>query len=282
VVAIKVLPPGLAHDPRRRERFEREARALSSLNHPHICRLYDVGNQDGVDYLVMELLEGQPLSERLHKGLLPLDQALAYAIQIADALDAAHRQGIVHRDLKPANIMLTKSGAKLLDFGIARAAAPVATPASAQSTLTDEGTWLGTVQYMALEQLEGHAADARSDLFSFGAVLYEMLTGRQAFPGASVSKVIAAVLDTEPAPLAAAQRAVPAPLDHLVETCLAKDPDSRWQNAGDLKRQLEWIAANPRVGDAPAITARRSSGVARAKWAGAVAASVLALVPAAC
>ena len=277
-VAIKVLAAGLSDDPKRRERFEREARAISSLNHPHICTLYDVGHQEGVDYLVMELLDGQTLSERLARGALPLEQALQYAVQIASALDAAHRKGIIHRDLKPANIFLARSGgpsgpptAKLLDFGIAKAVAPGAPVATAPPTLTEEGTLLGTVQYMAPEQLEGREADARSDLFAFGAVLYEMLTGRRAFPGENQSKVIAAVLDSEPAPLAATQPLTPPALEHLVRTCLAKNPDERWQSAGDVKRQLEWIAASLRTGVVPPTTVHRSSDGTRARWMGAAA-----------
>ena len=195
-VAIKVLPEHLASDPQRRERFEREAKAVSSLNHPHICTLHDVGEQDGVHYLVMELVEGDTLHQRLEKGRLPLDQALEYAIQIADALDKAHRQGVVHRDLKPGNIMLTKSGTKLLDFGLAKLKGDAAevSPLSQMPTqdpsapLTAEGTIIGTLQYMAPEQLEGKEADARTDIFAFGAVVYEMVTGKKAFWGCESGK----------------------------------------------------------------------------------------------
>ena len=241
VVAVKVLPTGVADDPQRRERFEREARAISSLNNPHICTLYDVGHQDGIVYLVMELLEGQPLNERLAKGALPLDQALQYAIQIAGALDAAHRSGIVHRDLKPANVMLTKAGAKLLDFGIVKAVAR-GTGVTAAPTLTAEGVLLGTLQYMSPEQLEGREADARSDVFAFGALLYEMLTGTRAFAGESQSSVIAAVLDREPPSLLAKQPQTPPALDRVVRKCLAKNPDERWHTAHDLRDELQWIA----------------------------------------
>ena len=187
IVAIKILHPDAAGDPDRRQRLDREARAIASLNHPHICTLYDVGHQDGIDYLVMELLEGQTLAERLTRGALPLDQAMQYAIQLADALAFAHRHGIVHRDLKPANVFIAhrESGGatvvKLLDFGIAKAMPLGPTAATAAATLTDHGTLLGTLQYMAPEQLEGRDADPRSDLFAFGAVLYEMVTGRRAF-----------------------------------------------------------------------------------------------------
>ena len=191
-VAIKVLPSHVAADPDLRERFEREARAVAALNHPHICTLHDVGQQDGIDYLVMEYLDGETLAQRLEKGALPLDQVLHYAIQIADALDKAHRQGIVHRDFKPGNIMLTKSGVKLLDFGLAKLApaahvgiAGMTGAATQTSPLTGQGTILGTLQYMAPEQLEGKEADARTDIFAFGAVVYEMVTGKKAFEGKS-------------------------------------------------------------------------------------------------
>ena len=268
VVAIKVLPRGVADDPRRRERFDREALAISSLNHPHICTLYDVGHQDGVDYLVMELLEGQTLSERIAKGALPLDQALQTAIQIADALDAAHRKGIVHRDLKPANVFLARRGGpsgppivKLLDFGIARLTQPASatdSPAAAmtQGTLTAEGTLLGTVQYMSPEQLEGRDADARSDVFAFGALLYEMLTGRRAFAGESQSSVIAAILEREPSPLTAVQPQTPPALDRLVRKALAKNPDDRWQSIRDLRDELQWMAGERTAAASPAAAGR--------------------------
>ena len=213
IVAIKILHPDAAGDPDRRQRLDREARAIASLNHPHICTLYDVGHQEGIDYLVMELLEGQTLAERLTRGALPVGEAMQYAIQLADALAFAHRHGIVHRDLKPANVFIAHrepGGAtvvKLLDFGIAKATPLGPTAATAAATLTDHGTLLGTLQYMAPEQLEGRGADARSDLFAFGAVLFEMLTGRRAFTGDSQASVIAAVLDSEPPPLSASQAA---------------------------------------------------------------------------
>ncbi|MGH9369162.1 MAG: serine/threonine-protein kinase, partial [Thermoanaerobaculia bacterium] len=211
-VAIKVLPAHLSQNAEVRQRFEREAKTISSLSHPHICALYDVGHQDGVDYLVMEYLEGQTLAERLARGALPLDQVLRHGIEIADALDKAHRQGIVHRDLKPSNAMLTKSGVKLVDFGLAKFAAPggasfsslTALPTQAPD-LTAEGTILGTFQYMAPEQLEGKEADARSDICAFGAVLYEMATGQKAFSGKSQASLIAAILDSEPPPISTVQ-----------------------------------------------------------------------------
>jgi Tol biopolymer transport system component len=241
VVAIKMLRDHLSNDPDRRMRFEREARVISQLNHPHICALFDVGRENGADYLVIEYLDGQTLADRLRKGPLPIEQALEFAIQIAEALDAAHRKGIIHRDLKPANVMLTKTGAKLLDFGIARITPAAGTEGSRDGTLTAEGALLGTPQYMTPEQLEGREADARSDLFAFGAVLYEMLTGRRAFAGESLSRVTAAVLDSQPIPVSRIEPRVPAVLERVVTTCLAKDPDERWQSAGDLGRELRWI-----------------------------------------
>src|SRR5437867_377331 len=249
IVAIKVLPETFLRDPARRQRLEREARSVSSLSHPNICALHDVGHQDGVDYLMMEFLEGETLADRLVKGSLPPEQTLRYAVEIAGALDAAHRQGIVHRDLKPGNIMLTRTGAKLLDFGLARAdpeAAPGISGLSATPTntrpLTAEGTVVGTVQYMAPEQLEGKPADARSDLFAFGAVLYEMTTGRRAFQGKSQASLIAAILASEPPPLATLQPLAPPALERLVRRCLAKDPEERWQSARDLMLELKWVA----------------------------------------
>jgi serine/threonine protein kinase len=283
VVALKVLLRGLSGDLLRRERFEREAQAISSLNHPHICTLYDVGSHEGTDYLVMELLEGQTMAERIQRGPLPLDEAIRHGIQIADALEAAHRRGIVHRDLKPANVFLARSGgpsgqpiAKLLDFGIAKAIDPSPAADADQATLTEEGTVLGTLQYMAPEQLEGRAADTRSDLFAFGAVLYEMLTGRRAFVGDSPSKIIAAVLDSEPLPLGEAQPLAPPLLEHVVMTCLAKNPDERWQSAADVRRQLAWIASNARPGAVPAATSGSSAGL-RGRRTALVGACIVAL-----
>jgi Tol biopolymer transport system component/predicted Ser/Thr protein kinase len=230
-----------------RQRFEREAKTISQLSHPHICALYDVGNQDGVEYLVMEYLEGETLAERLVKGLLPLAQTLRYGIEIADALDRAHRQGVVHRDLKPSNVMLTKSGVKLLDFGLAKAIVPPESGVSltslpTEANLTAEGTILGTLQYMAPEQLEGKEADARTDIFALGAVLFEMATGRKAFSGTSQASLIGAVLHSEPPSVSAVQPMAPPALDRVVETCLAKDPDERWQTAHDAGLELQWIA----------------------------------------
>jgi len=262
-VAIKVLPSHLADNARLRDRFEREARAVSSLNHPHICTLYDIGSQDGVDFLVLEYLEGETLADRLKRGALPLDQALRTGIEVADALDKAHRQGVVHRDLKPGNIMLTKSGAKLLDFGLAKlAGAEGGSVESAlptqQKSLTAEGSILGTLQYMAPEQLEGKEADARTDLFAFGAVVYEMLTGKRAFEGKSQASLIAAIMEHDPAPMSELQPMTPPVLDRVIKKCLAKEPDRRWQSAGDLHDELKWIAEGGR-----AASQVESSGVRR-------------------
>ena len=234
----KFLPAHLADRAELRERFEREARTIASLNHPHICTLYDIGHQDGIDFLVMEYLEGETLAQRLLKGPLPLEQVLQYAIEIADALDKAHRKGVTHRDLKPGNIMLTKSGTKLLDFGLAKLkqeVAPANVPLSelptANDPLTAQGTILGTLQYMAPEQLEGKEVDARTDIFAFGAVVYEMATGKRAFEGKSQASVIAAILEDDPPPMSSLQPMTPPALDRVVKKCLAKEPDERWQTA---------------------------------------------------
>ncbi len=245
-VAIKVLPSDLADRPDLRERLEREARAVSSLNHPHICTLFDIGQHEGTDFLVMEYLDGDTLEARLDKGPLPLDHALRYAVDIADALAAAHRAGITHRDLKPGNVMLTKSGPKLLDFGLAKAqpaAASFGSPSAVatRATLTGEGTILGTLQYMAPEQIEGKDADARTDIFAFGAMLYEMVTGKKAFEGKSQVSLLAAILEHEPQPMSALQAMTPPALEHVVRRCLAKDPDHRWQSASDIVHELRWI-----------------------------------------
>src|SRR5512143_2442502 len=251
-VAIKVLPPEVAADPERRRRFEQEARAVSALNHPNIGALYDIGSAalpdaGRVDYLVMEFLDGQSLAERLAKGPLPLREALAAGAQVADALSKAHRQGIIHRDIKPGNVILTKDGAKLLDFGLAKAR-PAAAAVDAGATLsigtapiTQAGYISGTVPYMAPEQLEGKDTDARTDIFAFGALLYEMLTGRRAFAGDSQASIIAAIMTGDPPPLAECQPLTPPSIERLVRQCLAKDPDKRWQSAGDVARHLEGI-----------------------------------------
>ena len=252
-VAIKVLPAQLAADPQFRERFEREAKNVSQLSHPNICTLHDVGTAkaagtEDIDVLVLEYLDGQTLTARLQRGPLPVPEAIRIASDVASALESAHRQGIVHRDLKPGNIMLMKSGAKLLDFALAKIA-PVASIASAAAagqpteiaTITTEGTILGTLQYMAPEQIEGREADARADLFALGTVLYEMLTGRPPFQGDSHASLLGSILKDDP-PSLMAQRHIPSGLDHLVRTCLAKDPDERIQTAHDVLLQLKWAA----------------------------------------
>ena len=249
IVAVKVVPKHLSDVAERRERFEREARAISSLNHPNICTLHDIGRQDGIDFLVMEFLDGETLESRLERGPLPLAEALEVAAQISDALDKAHRQGVVHRDLKPGNVMLTKSGAKLLDFGLAKQAQPAFSASSAvqsayptvQSHLTAAGTIVGTLQYMAPEQLEGKDADARTDVFAFGSMLHEMVTGKKAFEGKSQVSLIAAILDHDPPSVSSLQPVSPPLLDHLVRTCLAKNPDKRWQSMADVLIQLQLI-----------------------------------------
>jgi Tol biopolymer transport system component/predicted Ser/Thr protein kinase len=284
-VAIKVLPDHLAANPDFRQRLEREAKAVSSLSHPNVCALYDLGHDDGVDYLVMEFLEGESLAERLAKGPLPTDELLRVAIQIADALEKAHRSRIVHRDLKPGNIMLTREGAKLLDFGLAKAHASVAateveltaSPTESQP-LTAAGTVLGTYQYMAPEQLEGKEVDARTDIFALGAVLYEMATGRRAFEGNSAASMIAEIMHEQPQPASQVQPMTPPALDRVIQTCLAKDPDDRWQTAHDVKLQLQWIAEGGSVAGVPAPVAARRKTRERLAWLIAAVAAVAAVL----
>jgi Tol biopolymer transport system component/tRNA A-37 threonylcarbamoyl transferase component Bud32 len=263
-VAIKVLPSGLSRDPELKQRFEREARAVSNLNHPHICTLHDIGDQDGTDYMVMEYLEGETLADRLKKGALPTEQVLRYGTEIADALDKAHRQGVVHRDLKPGNIMLTKSGAKLLDFGLAKLRKPqqeaggLSALATQDQGLTGAGTILGTFQYMAPEQLEGKEVDARTDIFAFGVVLYEMVTGKKAFEGESQASLISAIMTSEPKPISELKPMTPPALEHVVKRCLVKDPEGRWQNALDVALELKWISeASVRAGMATGLPQSR-------------------------
>jgi Tol biopolymer transport system component len=246
-VAIKVLPEQLRADPGWLARFHREARALSSLSHPHVCPIYDVGCEGDTDFLVMERLEGETLQRRLEQGPLPVDEALRLAVEIASALDAAHRHGIVHRDLKPGNVMLTRVGARLLDFGLARRRPRVPPEAlteapTASGPETTAGALLGTLPYMAPEQVEGREADARTDLFAFGTVLHELLTGHRAFSGTSQASLIAAILGKQPPSVSTLQPLAPPALTRVVRICLAKDPDERWQSAADLRRELEWIA----------------------------------------
>src|SRR5262245_39543 len=299
IVAIKILPDALTGDPQFRERFDREARAISQLDHPHICTLHDVGEQNGTSFLVMQYLEGETLEARLRKGALPLDQALQIAIQIADALDKAHRAGIVHRDLKPGNIMLVRRGgpsasakasadrsgppdAKLLDFGLAKTMPAVASeslsmlPTTPPATMTAQGTILGTFQYMAPEQLEGAESDQRADVFAFGAVLYEMVTGKKAFEGKSQASLIAAILEREPSPLSGALPTAPEMLDRVVKKCLAKQADERWQSATDLHDALKWIAEGAGGVSAANVPTRSHS---RWVWVlgGAAAAALVAL-----
>src|SRR6201998_1604510 len=271
VVASKVFAMHLADRSAWRERFEREARTIASLNHPHICTLHDIGQQDGTDFLVMEYLEGETLAERLRKGPLPLNQVLQYAIEIADALDKAHRKGITHRDLKPGNIMLTKSGTKLLDFGLAKLKKDTA-PANVtlskvptEAAVTAQGTILGTLQYMAPEQLEGKAVDALTDIFAFGAVVYEMATGKKAFEGKSQASLIAKILETDPPPMSSLQPMTPPALDRVAKKCLAKEPEKRWSAASDVCDELKWIAEESTPKSAPSAVALVSSRISR-RW----------------
>jgi serine/threonine protein kinase len=281
VVALKVLPAALAADPEFRERFEREAKSISALNHPNICALYDVGRQDGTEYLVMEYLEGETLAARIERGALPTSEALSIAIAIASALDRAHRQGIVHRDLKPGNVMLVKTGAsrsgtpeaKLLDFGLAkinpRAALSAATTAAlpaAGTPLTAQGTILGTFQYMAPEQIESEEIDARTDIFAFGAVLFEMLTGRKAFAGKSQASLLGAILKDEPPPVSQVQPLTPPALDRVVSTCLAKDREDRFHTAHDLLLQLRWVVEGGSAAGVPAPVVAHRRNRERVAW----------------
>jgi Tol biopolymer transport system component len=267
-VAVKILPAHLSENAEVRERFEREARAISSLNHPHICTLYDVGRDGDADYFVMELLDGETLAARLDRGPLKLDDALKIAAQVADALAAAHKQGIVHRDLKPGNVALTKAGAKVLDFGVAKLRDEAIVDTVTRTTpLTSQGAMLGTVQYMAPEQLEGKPVDHRADLFAFGALLYEMLTGKRAFEGQSQASVIAAIVSSHPVPISAVVPMTPPAIDRVVRKCLEKDPDDRWQSAHDVASELRWLSeAGSQAGVATTLTIRRKSRE-RLAWA---------------
>ena len=275
-VAIKILPAHLSEKPEALERFQREARAISQLSHANICQLYDLGQQDGIHFIVMEYLEGETLATRLTKGRLPLEQVLRYGAEIAEGLDQAHRTGVVHRDLKPGNIMLTRSGAKLLDFGLAKTTAPLMPQSSSLSAtmtsanlaqpLTAEGTVIGTYQYMSPEQIEGREADARSDIFSFGAVLYEMATGKRAFQGKSQVTVASAILEQDPEPISTHQPLAPSALQNVVQGALMKDPDSRWQSAADIARQLRWITSADSTSSAGRIALPHRKWHERAWW----------------
>jgi TolB-like protein/tRNA A-37 threonylcarbamoyl transferase component Bud32 len=290
-VAIKVLPSHLSNNPQLRERFDREARAISRLAHAHICTLFDVGHQDGIDYLVMEILEGETLADALARGPLPLDQLLRHGASIADALDHAHRHGIVHRDLKPGNIFLTSQGAKVLDFGLAKsldkssATSPDALTqaldgATVQKPLTTEGMLVGTMQYMSPEQLEGRDVDARSDIFALGAILYEMASGRRAFDGASRASVIAAIMDREPPPLSTIAPLTPPALEQIGRRCLAKDPSDRIQNARDLALELHALRDMLRSGDRSSVTSGAMAKPVRPNrlWIALASIAVLAIV----
>jgi eukaryotic-like serine/threonine-protein kinase len=277
IVAVKVLPSQFAANPERRQRFEREARAISSLSHPGICTLYDLGQEGDTHFLVMEYLDGESLAQRLTRGPLPMNEVLRFGADIAEALDRAHRAGIVHRDLKPGNVMITRDGVKLLDFGLAKATDNVATTSSilgtqaatqnpADTPLTQEGTILGTFQYMAPEQLEGAEADSRSDIFAFGSVLYEMATGQKAFAGKSQASLIASILDRQPTPMSSVQPLTPPAFEHVVMKCLEKEPDRRWQSAADVSGQLRWIGQESSRAGVPKVVSTRRRSRSRLAW----------------
>lgn len=278
-VAIKVLPAAMSHDPGRRRSLELEAKAIARLTHPHICTLYDIGHHEGVDYLIMELLDGISLSSRLEKGRLGLKEALGYAIQIADALDGAHEQGIVHRDIKPGNVMLTRSGAKLLDFGLAKmfaTSAPLAEMETETIELTRQGQIEGTLQYMPPEQVEGREVDHRADLFAFGALLFEMITGRKAFEGSSRAEVIGAILHRTPELQAISEAGAPPALEHLIRLCLSKDREVRWASAHDLLLQLQWISESGGNSQGPSVPTGRGGGQ-KSAWVVAGATTLVAI-----
>jgi len=288
-VAIKILPPGLGNDEQFRARFEREAKSVSALNHPHICTLHDVGQEtvkgETLHYIVLEMIEGESLAARIARAPLSLDEVLLYGKQIASALDAAHRRGIIHRDLKPGNVMITKSGAKLLDFGLATAGArsavqgvtAIETHDTVDKPLTEQGTIMGTFQYMSPEQLEGAPADARTDIFALGAVLYEMATGNKAFQGKNRTSLIAAIVSSQPAPISSVQAMSPPALDHVIRKCIEKDPDDRWQSARDVAAELQWIAEGGSRAGLPAMVSSRRKHRETAAWATSTVLGLLAI-----
>src|SRR6266567_2956308 len=291
-VAIKVLASHLSSSPELKQRMEREARSISALNHPHICQLYDLGSQAGTDFLVMEFLEGETLAERLKKGALPLNEILKIGMAVAEALAVAHRQGIVHRDLKPGNVMLTHSGAKLMDFGLAKplgvqnagvgsgaapsfTAMPTLSSPSPLSPLTTAGSIIGTIQYMSPEQIEGKEADARSDIFAFGAVLYEMVTGKRPFVGKSQISLASSILEKDPEPISATQPSAPLAFEHVLTTCLQKNPEERYLAAHDIRIELQWIAASSRTASAATLPAPPANKNERLGWAVAIVAAII-------
>ena len=284
-VAIKVLPPSFADNKELLARFEREARSISSLNHPNICTLYDVGHENEIHYLVMELIEGESLGDRVRQGPLPVEKVLEIGTQIASALEAAHDQGIVHRDLKPENVMLTKSGAKLLDFGLAKTAGGLESAVDSVTSLptehrplTEEGSIIGTLHYMAPEQLDGTEADARTDIFAFGTILYEMATGQRAFEASGRASLIAAIVDREPAPISSVQPLVPPSLERIVSVCLRKDPAERWQTAHDVRLGLEWAAQAGSAAGIPAPVIVKRKNRERLAWTAAASLLAAALI----
>ena len=294
VVAIKILAAHLSSSPDLKQRMEREARAISALNHPHICQLFDIGSQNGTDYLVMEFLEGETLAKRLAKGAMPLTEIFRIGIAVAEALEVAHRKGIVHRDLKPGNIMLTPSGAKLMDFGLAKgmgmgtptagaisgmppsftASATLTTPALL-SPLTTAGSIVGTIQYMSPEQIEGKEADRRSDIFALGAVLYEMAAGKRPFEGKSQLSVASSILEKDPEPISISNPNAPPAFEHVLSSCLQKNPEERFQTAHDVKLELQWVASGRSVPARPASPSASSSKRERLGWAAAVLAAIV-------
>jgi eukaryotic-like serine/threonine-protein kinase len=292
-VAVKVLASHLSSSPELKQRMEREGRAISSLNHPHICHLYDIGSQGGTDYLVMEFLEGETLAEKLRKGAMPLNEVFKVGIAVAEALAVAHRSGIVHRDLKPGNIMLTAGGAKLMDFGLAKplgmqaaapgsgtappsfTAAPTLSGPSPLTPLTTAGSIVGTIQYMSPEQIEGKEADARSDIFAFGAVLYEMVAGKRPFSGKSQISLASSILESDPASISTVKPQTPPAFEHVVTTCLQKNPEDRYQTAHDIKLELQWIAADKSSPVAAPVTPASSHSRERLGWAAALVAAIV-------